>query len=137
MAKKNIIDRICDAIKEWRKQCYLNARVNLITLTFNEEREEYTMEYTVCKRRDLPLDAVHVTKKKGYYFVDMTSKDAVPVVNHPQCTAVDVNLFMENNSITDALKMQWMNGSPLDMKKVLVIAVIGIIVCVIVMNMMK
>ena len=101
----SIIDKLFDAFEEWQKQRYLNQKVTLIQLTFDKHREEYTMEYLKTIRKNLPLDSVHVTRKKKTYFVDFTEHEQVPRPDHPECTAVDLNLFLENNLISDAMQI--------------------------------
>ena len=89
------------------------------------------MEYLVRKRRELPRDAVHVTKKKKTYFVDYTEHEKIDRPDKPQCTAVDLNLFLENNSITEALQMAYSRNDPVDIKKMAVIMVVAIVGAVI------
>ena len=134
--KKSLPDRIADWIQNWLNERYLNKKVTLIMLTFDEVRQEYTMEYVIRKRRDLPKDAVHVVKKRNCYFADFTHHEPIPIVDHATCTAVDVNLFMENNSIRDALLMAHTRQEPLDMRKVLTYGIIAIVGAIIVFTIM-
>ncbi len=129
--KKSFFDRVADAIQHWQNERYLNQKVTLIKLTFDEEREEYTMEYTNTIRRELPLDAVHVTKKRKMYFVDYTKHEEIERPDHPECTAVDLNLFLENNLISDAMQMAFTRKEQIDMKKAISIIAIAIIGAVI------
>lgn len=129
--KKPIMQRIADAIDHWQKERYLNQKMTLIELTFDKEREEYTMEYLIRKRRELPRDAVHVTKKRRMYFVDYTEHEEIERPDHPECTAVDLNLFLENNLISDAMQMAFTRKEQIDMKKaisIIAIAIIGAII---------
>ena len=123
----SFVDKIIDMYEEWQKQRYLHQKVTLIQLTFNKEREEYTMEYLKTIRGDLPLDAVHVTRKKRTYFVDYTEHEEIPRPAHPECTAVDLNLFLENNLISDAMQMAYTRNDAFDMKKAITIIAIAII----------
>lgn len=89
------------------------------------------MEYFKTIRKDLPMDAVHVTKKKRTYFVDYTEHEEIERPDHPECTAVDLNLFLENNLISDAMQMAFTRKEPFDMKKAITIigiAIIGLII---------
>lgn len=129
--KKPIVDRIVDSVNHFLDEMYLNAKLRLITLTFDKERYEYTMIYETIKRRDLPKDAVHVTKKRKTYFLDLTEHEVIDLPDVPQCTAVDYNLFLENNDITNALEMAWTRKEPIDTKKAITIVVIAIIGAVI------
>ena len=124
---KPIGERICDAIQHWRNERYLNQKMTLIELTFDKEREEYTMEYLIRKRKELPKDAVHVTKKRKMYFVDYTEHEEIQRPDHPECTAVDLNLFLENNLISDAMQMAYTRKDQIDVKKALMIIGIAII----------
>lgn len=129
--KEPISVRIENAITHFLNERYLNTKVQLITLTFDEERQEYTMEYTFCKRRELPKDAVHVTKKRKMYFIDKTVHEVIERPNKPQCTPVDHNLFLENNDIRNAMDMAYTRKEPIDTKKAITIIVIAIIGAVI------
>ena len=127
----SITQKINDFIDEWQKQRYLNQKVNLIQLSFDKDRQEYTMEYFKTVRKELPMDAVHVTKKKRTYFVDYTEHEEIERPDHPECTAVDLNLFLENNLISDAMQMAYTRNEPFDTKKaitIIAIAVIGVII---------
>ena len=127
----SIIDKILDAFDEWQKQRYLNQKVTLIQLSFDKDRQEYTMEYLRTIRKDLPMDSVHVTKKKRTYFVDYTEHEEVVRPDHPECTAVDLNLFLENNLISDAMQMAFTRKEPFDTRKAITIIAIAIVGAVI------
>lgn len=129
--KKSIGDRISDVFEHWQNERYLNQKMTLIKLTFDDEREEYTMEYVKVLRRELPMDAVHVTKKRKTYFVDYTKHEEIERPDHPECTAVDLNLFLENNLISDAMQMAFTRKDQIDMKKAITIIAIAIIGAVI------
>lgn len=127
----SISQKISDLIDEWMKRRYLNQKVTLIQLTFDKNRQEYTMEYLKTIRSDLPMDSVHVTRKKKTYFVDYTEHEEIQRPDHPECTAVDLNLFLENNLISDAMQMAYTRTDAFDLKKALIIigvAVIGAII---------
>lgn len=125
--KKPIGQRLVDAFDHWQKERYLNQKMTLIELTFDKERQEYTMEYLVRKRRELPKDAVHVTRKRKMYFVDYTEHEDIQRPDHPECTAVDLNLFLENNLISDAMQMAYTRKDQMDVKKALMIIGIAIL----------
>ena len=108
----------------------------LIQLTFDKQRQEYTMEYIRTIRKDLPMDAVHVTKKKRTYFVDFTEHEEIERPDHPECTAVDLNLFLENNLISDAMQMAYTRADAFDTKKAITIIAIAIIGGIIVYTLM-
>lgn len=129
--KKSLGQRISDAIDHFFNERYLNQKVTLIKLTFDNDREEYTMEYTKTIRRELPKSAVHVTKKKKTYFVDYTEHEVIERPDHPECTAVDLNLFLENNLISDAMQMAFTRKEQVDMKKAVTIIAVAIIGAVI------
>lgn len=129
--KKSIGDRIADAIQHWKNERYLNQKLTLIKLTFDDEREEYTMEYVTTIRRELPKSAVHVTKKRKMYFVDYTTHEEIERPDHPECTAVDLNLFLENNLISDAMQMAFTRKEQVDVKKAITIIAVAIIGAVI------
>lgn len=102
-----------------------------------DENDGYSHWYMTVARKFLSKNAVHVSKKKGFYFLDLARPE---VYNKPilynECSASDVYMFQKNNSITDAVKMAWTHNEPLDMKKVITIGVVAIIVVVIVWSIM-
>lgn len=103
----------------------------LIQLTFDKERQEYTMEYIKTIRQELPKDSVHVTKKRRMYFVDYTEHEEIERPDHPECTAVDLSLFMENNLLTEAMQMAYTRADAFNVKKAITIIAIGVIGCII------
>ena len=104
--------------------------VRLQTLTYNEETEEYTLAETGTFFEDLPPEAVHVTGKKGRYFLDLVED---PDHSDPEgIRATDLYLWMVNNSINDALAVKDKSIGSADIRRYIVIG-IGLIVgvCVI------
>lgn len=89
------------------------SEITLRTLSYDEERGEYSLRDSKVRREDLPLDAVHVSGRKGFYFLD-TVKDGVPPGQG--MSAVDLNNWMINNSISEALASKGVREMP-DLKK--------------------
>ena len=102
-----------------------------------DEDDGYRHWYTTIARKFLPKNAVHVSKKKGWYFLDLARPEQYkkPIL-YEECSASDVYMFQKNNSITDAVKMAWTHNEPLDMKKVITIGVVAIIVVIVVWSVM-
>lgn len=87
---------------------------------------EYSLRETETTFPELPRDAVHITGRKNKYFLD-TVRASEPSSG---ITAADLNLYMLNNSINDALAMHW--TAPKDLQKYIVYGIAGIIlVCVV------
>lgn len=145
ITKKKIEDTAEDAVKkltfnEWvaKKKCkdaesrrrkHENALQHLQILTYDDRTEEYTLTEYKVMRQHLPANAVHVTGHKGHYFLDLVhpKKQCDP----EKCTAIDLNLWMENNDINDALLYKYTAGQ-IDNKKIITIAVIAIIAVIVI-----
>ena len=110
-----------------RQEKRRNRPVVLYTLTYNEDRREYVRTESVTTFGKLPADAVHLTGEKDAYFLDAVRAGKTP----EGLTAVDLNLWLVNNDINDALATKWsMTGD--DIRKYIVYGIAGIVmVCVI------
>ena len=107
-----------------RQEKRRNRPVVLYTLTYNEGRREYVRTESVTTFGKLPADAVHLTGEKDAYFLDAVRAGKTP----EGLTAVDLNLWLVNNDINDALATKWsMTGD--DIKKYIVYGIV--MVCVI------
>ena len=105
--------------------------LNLIVQWY-DDNEDYTQWYMRCARRFLPKRAVHISKRKGWFFLDLCSKEKYPTpINYEECSASDIFSFKKNNTITDAVKMAGTLQEPLNMKKVLTYGIVAIIIVVI------
>lgn len=105
--------------------------VTLLTLDYNQTSEEYLLAESRMTFDELPPGAVHVTGKKGTYFWDRVRAN----VPSSGITAADLNLWMINNSINDALAVNWQNN-PQDIKKYLVYGIAAIVLVCVVWAMM-
>lgn len=101
--------------------------VTLYTLAYDDARHEYIRTESRVARGRLPLDAVHLTGEKDAYMLDLVRAGKAP----EGLTAVDLNLWLLNNDINDALATKWsMTGD--DIKKYIVYGIAAIVmVCVI------
>lgn len=81
-----------------------NREVKVLTLSFIEDRQEYILSEMRTTFGDLPAEAVHVTGRKRTYFVDTVD---VPDTGQEDMRAVDLNLWLKNNSINDALAISF------------------------------
>lgn len=135
---KEVVDKV--TFKDWvaQKRCndeektrvrYENAMQKLHILTYDDGTEEYTLTEYKVMRQHLPKNAVHVTGKKGVYFLDLVHPGCE--CDPEKCTAIDLNLWMMNNDINDALLYKYTSGQ-VDTKKVITIAVIAIIAIIVV-----
>ena len=101
--------------------------VKLFTLDYDQTKEEYILSESRTTFPELPSGAVHVTGQKRTYFWDRVR------AHEPDSgiTAADLNLYMLNNSINDALAYHF-NADKVDMRKMIIYGVGGIIlVCVV------
>lgn len=83
-------------------------------------------------RRELPIEAVHITGTSNQFAIDEIG------VKHPYnvidngFSAIDLNLWLESNVINDALALKWDGLQGLDAKKVSVMAIIGVVAVIII-----
>ena len=106
-------------------------RVTLYTLDYNETRQEYELHETITTFSELPPDAVHVTGEKNAYLLDRV-RAGQPSTG---ITASDLYLFLVNNSINDALAVNW-SSKPLDLRRYAIYGIAGIILVCVVWAMM-
>ena len=105
--------------------------VKLLTLDYNATTEEYILTESSTTFSELPPGAVHVTGRKRTYFWDRV-RSYEPTSG---ITASDLNLYMVNNSINDALAFRY-DGKSMDVRKVLIYGIAGIILVCVVFAMM-
>lgn len=103
-------------------------KVTLCTLSYANG------EYRLIKKKvddvDLPRAAVHVTGEKGTWFVDEVTDKDPPQVGPGN--AIDLHLYMVNNSINSALAASWSKLANIDVKKLLVYGFVGIVgICIV------
>lgn len=105
-------------------------KVTLCTLSYADG------EYRLIKKKvddvDLPRAAVHVTGEKGTWFVDdVRVEDKDPPQVGPG-NAIDLHLYMVNNSINSALAASWSKLANIDVKQLLVYGFVGIVgICIV------
>lgn len=100
----------------------------LYTLDYNEELERYRIGIEKVPEADVPKDAVHVTGEKGAWFLDRSKAGDFPTGPN----AIDLNLYMVNNSINDALALQWSGMKNMDMRRIITIGIVAIVgVCIV------
>lgn len=136
-------DSILGHIKRW-KMVTFDGYVILKTLTRDERYEEFQMDTTLIKRKDLPRKAVAVTGARNTYCLDKVKDSIWYYQNHDKTnldpreaafTASDACLFMLSDKLDNALLINWTpkEESPFDIKKILLLAGLGIMVIVLVM----
>lgn len=105
-------------------------KVTLCTLSYADG------EYRLIKKKvddvDLPRAAVHVTGEKRTWFVDaVRDEDKDPPQIGPG-NAIDLHLYMVNNSINSALAASWSKLANIDVKQILVYGFVGIVgICIV------
>lgn len=103
-------------------------KVTLCTLTYADG--EYRLMKTKVDDDKLPRAAVHVTGEKGTWFVDeVTEKD--PPQTGPG-NAIDLHLYMVNNSINSALAASWSRLGSLDIRRIVTYGIVGVVgICIV------
>ena len=109
-------------------------KVTFYRLTVAKDGNLLLTRRTKLKFCEIPDDAVHVTgESNAYALVDL---GPAPAIDNTQCTAVDLNAWMLNNDINDALSLKWTSKSDLDVKKIAMIVGIGLAVIVVYLMVM-
>lgn len=103
-------------------------KVTLCTLTYADG--EYRLTKTKVDDDKLPRTAVHVTGEKRTWFVDeVTEKD--PPQTGPG-NAIDLHLYMVNNSINSALAASWSRLGSLDIRQIVTYGIVGVVgICIV------
>ena len=136
-----------ERIKQWmaeRRQIreLKRNRVVVHTLEYEPWEMEYrhTIEYK--QKEELPECAKPVTGKKKTYLVDYIDPEKTPegfwlddLGNEPRdrLNAIDLNLYMVNNDINEAL-LAGFKKNDMDLKKILIIGVVAVVLLVILKN---
>lgn len=105
--------------------------VKLLTLDYNDTAGEYILTESSTPFSELPPGAVHVTGKKRMYFWDRV-RSYEP---NAGITASDLNLYMVNNSINDALAYRY-DSRGMDVRKMLIYGIAGLVLVCVVFAMM-
>lgn len=85
-------------VKNWTR-----GRVPLYTMTYDEATECYTERVVMMTPSDIRKvypDALHISGRSGYYHMDIGTGQWPEA---GECTAIDLYLYLVNNSIKDAL----------------------------------
>lgn len=105
-----------------------NKSIKLHTLSWDEPNTRYILNTEEKKFGELPAEAVHVTGKKNEYLLD-----TIGIFNETDYgyDATDLNLWMVNNDINEALAGTG-SKSDVDLRKLVVYGIIGIVAVMIV-----
>lgn len=112
-----------------------------VVLLHRIERDFDTNGYKITTeettRAELPLEALQVVGKKNEYAIDMINIKHDYNQNDYGFSAIDLNLWLESNTINDALALKW-NGLEglLDKRKLSMILIIGVIAVIVVYVLM-
>ena len=83
-------------------------------------------------RKELPIEAVHITGTSNQFAIDEIGiKHPYNVIDNG-FTAIDLNLWLESNVINDALALKWDGLQGLDAKKISIMAIIGVVAVIII-----
>lgn len=106
---------------KYRGYCYY------ITTFYDAKEDEYIFDKNIIKRKDLPHDAVHVTNQKNTYHVDFDyRKRRIDTVPDNRFTAVDLYIFMKDNTYNEAMRVALDGKKSMDPKQLMMYAVIGV-----------
>lgn len=124
------IHKIALSLRKKEDRSKKPKKVTLCTLSYADG------EYHLTKKKiddvDLPRAAVHVSGEKGIWFVDdVRDEDKDPPQIGPG-NAIDLYLYMINNSINSALAASWSKLANIDVKQLLVYGFVGIVgICIV------
>lgn len=103
-------------------------KVILCTLTYADG--EYRLTKTKVDDDKLPRTAVHVTGEKGTWFVDEVAEKDPPQTGPGN--AIDLHLYMVNNSINSALAASWSRLGSLDIRQIVTYGIVGVVgICIV------
>lgn len=107
-----------------------------VVLLHRIERDFDTQGYRITTeettRAELPLEAVQVSGKKNEYAIDMIGTKHAYNQNDYGFSAIDLNLWLESNTINDALALKWDGLQGLmDKKKLSMILIVGVIAVIV------
>lgn len=103
-------------------------KVTLCTLTY--ANGEYRLTKTKVNDDKLPREAVHVTGERGTYFVDGVTEKDPPQIGPGN--AIDLHLYMVNNSINSALAASWSRLGSLDIRQIVTYGIVGVVgICIV------
>ena len=98
--------------------------VALKTLSYSEDQDRYILNIENIDRADIPDAAVHETGVKNSYVLDQIDYGEIDTTFN----AIDLNLYMVNNSINDALSNIWTGHSvKVDWKQLIAYGIVGIV----------
>lgn len=112
-----------------------------VVLLHRIERDFDTNGYKITTEEttlsELPLEAVRVVGKKNEFAIDEINIRHEFNQNDYGFSAIDLNLWLESNTINDALALKW-NGLEglLDKRKLSMILIIGVIAVIVVYVLM-
>lgn len=100
---------------------------DLYTLDYRTDPDGYVLTLESVKKKDVPLEAFHVTGTTGTYFLDNVRGSEMPAPGH--ATAIDLYCWFKNNALNNALNIK--GKLKLDKKMLTYIAVgaIALIFC--------
>lgn len=114
------------------------VRVNLLgkVLLKRIQRDEVTGGYKIVieetVRSELPVEAVHITGTSNQFAIDeIGTKHPFNTVDNG-FTAIDLNLWLESNTINDALALKWDGLQGLDTKKISIMLIVGVVAVILV-----
>lgn len=122
-------DKRAEALQK-KKERKEKENVQLYTLTYDENLDEYTLDLkTKVERKDAPHSSVHVTGKKRMY-LDTNIWNELIWPEKGQ-SAIHMYLWMINNSITGDILTQKKPGMDLDWHKIILYGAIIIAIIII------
>lgn len=100
-------------------------RVGYYELTYHPEDNEYHEDYCRIPKKDVPVEALHVSGKKfKVWYNDKTGLAHFP--EYKRMTAIHVEQWRRNNLIDESFIQRW-RSMKLDYKKIGMAVIIGVV----------
>lgn len=141
-AKEKVEEKVSDPdsiVESFKRNWKLTFGHYVILRTLRDDPETggVIRESELCKRSELPINALPCTGEKKVYCIDrikntdwfVRSRAELEMKIDPcefQFTASDADLFMQSDAFDNALQINWTEWNHVDWKKYLMIAGIGI-----------
>lgn len=141
-AKEKVKEKVSDPdsiVESFKRNWKLTFGHYVILRTLRDDPETggVIRESELCKRSELPINALPCTGEKKVYCIDkirttdwfIRSRAELEMSIDPceyQFTASDADLFMQSDAFDNALQINWTKWNHVDWKKYLMIAGIGI-----------
>lgn len=105
---------------------YFKGYVRVTTISKDESTGGYRMDTEIMLRKDVPVEAVHNTGDSHGYTIDTVKVKYPYRYDEGGFSAIDLNLWLQNNDINDALALKWDGMKNIEPKHLVIVAAIAI-----------